>query len=260
MVGSYHLKSIYLGRGEWMKVKRIIGIGVMVAALALPGAGMAAMWAGGQVGANFMANADQTWTIDSFSETLKNAKYDPAVLGGITLGYDFVKTGFLGYNWPDWMRYFSFAVDFTYNGAQARQQNVDLVADGVVIPKQFITMFRQEFRFATLSFLFMAKYGFLCDSEVPFGRIIPYVAVGPGVLFSSIQTNIQTDNSASSTDIALVAEAGVRFMCLKNVSLDTAFRYRMAQPSYIINVNGGSWKAELDANQFTALFRANYHF
>ncbi len=243
-----------------MKVGGLIGIGVLIALLALPGAGWGAMWAGGQVGANFMANADQTWSMDSFTETLKNAKYDPAVLGGITLGYDFVKTGFLGYNWPDWMRYFSFALDFTYNGAPARQQNVDLVVDGVVIPKQFVTMFRQEFRFATLSFLFMAKYGFLGDSEVPLGRIIPYVAVGPGVLFSSLQTNLQTDNSASSTDIALVTEAGVRFMCLKNVSLDAGCRYRLAQPSYNINVNGGVWKVQVDANQFTALFRANYHF
>ncbi len=36
-------------------------------------------------------------------------------MGGVTVGYDFVNAGFGGYAYPDWMKYFSFAVDFTYN-------------------------------------------------------------------------------------------------------------------------------------------------
>ena len=37
------------------------------------------------------------------------------MIGGVTLGYDFVNTGFGAYAYPDWMKYFSFAMDFTYN-------------------------------------------------------------------------------------------------------------------------------------------------
>ncbi len=37
------------------------------------------------------------------------------MIGGVTIGYDFVNAGFGAYAWPDWMKYFSFATDFTYN-------------------------------------------------------------------------------------------------------------------------------------------------
>ena len=37
------------------------------------------------------------------------------MIGGVTIGYDFVNAGFGGYAYPDWMKYFSFALDFTYN-------------------------------------------------------------------------------------------------------------------------------------------------
>ena len=37
------------------------------------------------------------------------------MIGGAIIGYDFVNAGFGAYAWPDWMKYFSFAMDFTYN-------------------------------------------------------------------------------------------------------------------------------------------------
>jgi len=45
----------------------------------------------------------------------RNTFIRPSVIGGATIGYDFVNAGFGGRAWPDWMRYFSFAMDYTYN-------------------------------------------------------------------------------------------------------------------------------------------------
>jgi opacity protein-like surface antigen len=66
--------------------------------------------------------------------------------------------------------------------------------------------------------------------------------------------------SSSSVDIALVTEAGVRYMALKNVSLDAAFRYRYAAPNYNFPYPAGSLDLSHDSHQFSALFRVSYHF
>jgi outer membrane protein W len=170
------------------------------------------------------------------------------------------------------MKYFSFATDFTYNRFDMREQFVDATMGGVPVGKVFFptwfmkTGARVEGTMACWSFLFIGKYGFFPDSEVPFGRLQPYVGVGPGIMFSSlngVKDFFGSDlGSASSVDIALVTEAGVRYMALKNVSLDAAFRYRWTSPkySYTSPVTGLSSDVKFDADQFSALFRVSYHF
>ncbi len=58
-------------------------------------------------------------------------------------------------------------------------------------------------------------------------------------------------------NVALVVEPGIRWMALKNVSIDTALRYRYAVPSW--DANNVTIKAN-PLNQFAFLVRANYHF
>jgi opacity protein-like surface antigen len=113
---------------------------------------------------------------------------------------------------------------------------------------------------AAWTFLFMAHYGLLPDSEVPAGRLHPYLGVGPAVLFSGLDLGGLDGGSRSSVNVALVTEAGLRFMALKNVSLDAAFRYRYANPSYSIDDFGQNVDVSLEAHQFSFLFRASYHF
>lgn len=179
-------------------------------------------------------------------------RLDPAVLGGLKIGTWFVKEGFLGYNYPDWMKYLGFYLDFSYHRLDFRRQTGNTIAaDNLLGGATLITnSFFSEGTAATLAFMFAVRYGFLPDSEVPFGRLQPYVAVGPAILFSSQHPTLGSatffnfpglpvfipysisNNSQSSTDIALAVDAGIRWMCLKNVSLDLSFKYRFAQASY----------------------------
>ncbi len=252
---------------------RLLWLALAVTILVLPGQAQARMWVGGQIGGNFADSTDVDVNVGAQeSVKFKGVKVEPSVIGGVTVGYDFVREGFLGYNYPDWMKYFSFATDFTFNRFDMREQFVDIVRNGEADRRFFPTRnsadgptgTRVEGNMAVWSFLFMGKYGFFPDSEVPFGRVQPYVAVGPGIMFSSLQGKfLGTDvGSSSSVDIALVTEGGVRYMALRNVSLDVAFRYRFGSPkySYTEPETRERMDVSLNANQFSAIFRAAYHF
>jgi opacity protein-like surface antigen len=203
----------------------------------------------------------------------------PAVIGGLKVGTWFVKEGFLGYNYPDWMKYLGFYLDFSYHRLDLKNQNYGASVRnpaGAVIGFAD-TDFKSEGTVATLAFMFAARYGFLPDSEVPFGRLQPYVAVGPAIMFSSQQPNIAEvlpggtfgnidPGSSNSTDIALAVDAGIRYMALKNVSIDASFKYRWANPSYdytgvtSTGFTPVTFKYEPTYNLFSFQLGAAYHF
>lgn len=240
--------------------------------LIMPGVGGAAMWIGVQGGPNFVANGDvkgntyfyfPTRTIRDKTGALKDVKTEPAALGGVIIGYDFVKEGFLGYDWPNWLKYFSLAIDLTYNNFSQRAQDVQAKTPSGLFP---LRISKADGYMLVLSFLFIAKYGFFHDPELPFGRLIPYVGVGPGIFFSVVETSHSFSGypSSDSAEPGIVTEAGVRYMVLRNVSLDAAFRYRYVIPSYDVdyfsNLGNFHVAGRIIAQQFNAIFRVNYHF
>jgi opacity protein-like surface antigen len=224
----------------------LLGVAALIAGLlALSGVAQSAMWVGAELGGNFPLNTNVTVNVPGIgSGTLDNIKLKPSVLGGVTLGYDFVNSGFAGRAWPDWMKYFSFAMDLTYNKLE-----VNTNAGPLRIPDQKLDGYEVAW-----TFLFMAHYGFLPDSEVPGGRINPYIGVGPAILFTGFQGN-------TSTNVALVVEPGIRWVCLPNVSIDTAMRYRYASPSWDVEILNRTCTAKMSPlHQLAFLLRANYHF
>ena len=187
-----------------------------------------------------------------------SGKLDPAVIGGLKIGTWFVQEGFLGMNYPGWMKYLGFYLDFSYHRLDFRNQLGHSVAIDNVVPapgpnpttNNFIT----EGTAATLAFMFSGRYGFLPDSEVPFGRLQPYVAVGPAILFTSQTPKLSSTSifnpppgvfnpytikpgSDSTAVLALGVDAGIRWMCLKNVSLDLSLKYRYAEPRFSYTYN-----------------------
>jgi len=238
----------------------VLGVAVVLAGLlALSGVAQSAMWVGAQLGGNFQPGTSMSFSGYGVSAT-QHTEIRPSVLGGVTLGYDFVNSGFGAYAWPDWMKYFSFAMDLTYNRLTIQDHGPD-------IGQYFSSNSRLNGYEVAWSFLFMAHYGFLPDSEVPTGRVVPYIGVGPAIIFTGVQFTTpgvfhrfgqySSNGGDSAINVGLVVEPGVRFMCMKNVSVDTAFRYRYSQPSW--SDDNVTIKTK-PLHQLGFLVRANYHF
>jgi opacity protein-like surface antigen len=239
------------------------GLVLLAAALLmLPGPARAEMYVEIYGGGAFMSSSAVTasWSgavpLASTTGTANiPGRVDPAFQGGLKIGTWFVPEGFLGYNYPAWMRYLGFNLDFSYHRLNYRDQQgrwSTTYTPGFVTSAGGPLFWASEGNAFTLAFMFAFRYGFFPDAEVPFGRLQPYVAVGPAILFSSQQRRFNvfaydTVNglpaagvlaggrklaSESSADIALAAEAGVRWMALRNVSIDLSFKYRWAQPSF----------------------------
>jgi hypothetical protein len=236
----------------------VLGVAALVAAmLALSGVAHSAMWVGAELGGNFVTNPNINAQLGPFDGNFSGDKIHPSVIGGVTIGYDFVNSGFGAYAWPDWMKYFSFAMDITYNkltigGDQTWDHAIWRFNPQNALGAASMTLKGYEFAW---TFLFMAHYGFMPDSEVPSGRINPYIGVGPAILWSGFENPVG-GGSANAMNVALVVEPGIRWMALPNVSIDTAMRYRYAVPSYEV----GPLTLSPTLHQFAFLVRANYHF
>jgi opacity protein-like surface antigen len=242
-----------------MKKTYVLGVAVLLAGLmALSGVAQSAMWVGAELGGNFNTYPSLSVDAPGFSSS-RSTEIRPSVLGGLTVGYDFVPYGFAGYNYPVWMSCFSFAVDFTYN-------KMDIQDNGPGIGRYFPGNSRLNGNEKVLTFLFMFHHGFFPDSEVPTGRVNPYIGIGPAIVWTHVQGSWPIPKQPGfgngnwgddATNIALVVEPGVRFMAMKNVSIDVAMRYRYSAPSW----SGNNVTVSANAlHQFAPLVRANYHF
>ena len=94
--------------------------------------------------------------------------------------------------------------------------------------------------------MFAARYGFLKHEMVPFGRLQPYFAVGPAILIATQDINLQSSSQINGVEVpfnlnpgaqtvvvpALQVEPGLRWMVRKQFSLDLAFSFRWAHPSF----------------------------
>jgi len=251
----------------------VLGVAALMAALlAMSGVAQSAMWVGAEIGGNFPLATDLDINISGLgvpaSGSLTGVGIRPSVIGGATIGYDFVNSGFGGRAWPSWMQYFSFAMDITYNKLEIRgDQNVGWTINQPFQASGNIDLpgnFRLKGYEVAWTFLFMAHYGFLRDDVAPSGRINPYIGVGPAILWTGLESSY-FNRRADSMNVALVVEPGIRWVCFKNISIDTAMRYRYAAPSYDYQFNVGGINPTINVapnslHQFAFLVRANYHF
>jgi len=134
-----------------------------------------------------------------------NLGYTAGVVGGLKAGYFFHQFPYLG---------LELAGDFTRN--DIRHQTVTLSRP--VLGQTRAVIPQEDFATLTLALHFLARYGFLKDQEVPFGRLQPYVGIGPALV-------ILWGDVDAAKNFALSAVGGVRYMLRKNLSVFMEYKF-----------------------------------
>jgi outer membrane protein W len=204
--------------------------------------------------------------------------------GGLKIGYWFTPQGTYAASWyRDWMKYFGVFTDFSYHRLTYANQAGSWTLNNNFANTNGTISFDTNGSLVTWAFMFAARYGFLQDSEVPFGRLQPYIAVGPAIFFSNQKVNgnifvpalgispgLQTGNK-DATNIGLATELGLRYFFNKAVSVEASLKYRYFTPKYNygsdiqqLNINGwGSSytiNARPDFNLISGQLGFAYHF
>lgn len=255
-----------------MQKKNLLILGALAVLLILPSVVAAEMYTGLYIGGNFSADTDPRWEAKKIAATeipppipvriftAQNISVDPAFVIGGKIGYWFSREGLLSSNYPEWMKYLGFEISLDYHNLDWPRQNVTINPINLNIPLE------NDGYMVTICFLFMGRYGLLPDQEVPFGRLQPYLGVGPAVFFTRTHLNIGKDYKSTEGDVGFALETGIRYMVRKNISLNAAFRYRyvrihVSADDQVFNIPLGLYiPMHTTYNLFNILVGAAYHF
>ncbi len=127
---------------------------------------------------DYLILTTQHSSLGTSEENHTRGTFRPAVIGGGKIGTWFTQQGFLGADYPEWMKYLGFYLDCSYHNQNFRTRVGNSIIPGADLSTR--NTFSSNGNTITLAFMFAGRYGFLKDEEVPFGRLQPYFAVGPG--------------------------------------------------------------------------------
>ena len=235
-----------------MKLKRAICIlAVCVFTLGLAVSANAGWWIGVGGGPSFGTTQDINVSTPFANNTIYNAKIRTGFTTGIIGGYDFNDPK----QFPEWARFFGVTMDVGYTQMNFSAQT-RAVATG-----QNIGFANVDGGNTALTFMLVGRLPLMITSDYPNGRFQPYLGVGPGVVFSSMDFNNYGGSTVTSTNVALVTEAGIRYMVTPNFSASLAYRYRYLPSSQEVSLPGvGNVNLAGTQNTSQALLRVAYHF
>jgi opacity protein-like surface antigen len=150
--------------------------------------------------------------------TLFNNKFDPSVVGGLKFGY-----------FNDRIPYLGLEAETYINKSAVRSTR--LSTSRPINGNTAVTVPNDDWINWTTALHIVGRYGFLPDKEVPFGRLQPYLGIGPAFV-------INYDNLDSAKNFAVDMMAGIRYMMLKHVSAFVEYKF-----NYL-------WDAELESHAF----------
>jgi opacity protein-like surface antigen len=153
-------------------------------------------------GASLLQDAD--WSFSGLP-TAKNVAYTPGVVGGLKFGY-------FTHSYP----WFGAELETNFTRQDVYLQTVALSQP--LLGATQANLQKQSFYLWTNAIHFMARYGFFPDQEVPFGRLQPYVGIGPGFV-------VVYGRDDSAKNFSLEVQAGLRYMMLKNVSAFLEYKF-----------------------------------
>lgn len=165
---------------------------------------------GAYAGASLVNTAD--WSFEPMvlspgnerNATAKNVRTDPGPAGGLKVGYFFDSCPYLGFEGEGSLA----------SNNRPRQQVT--VKPGVSASPTYTES--QGNLIWTMALHIVGRYGFLRDKEVPFGRLQPYVGIGPGLAMLYFQSD-------SAKNFSLDTEVGLRYMFTKNIGAFVEFKY-----------------------------------
>jgi len=106
----------------------------------------------------------------------------------------------------------------------------------------------------------VGRYGFLPDKEVPFGRLQPYVGIGPAFI-------VMYEEVDSAKNFGIDVMAGMRYMITKHIAAFVEYKYNHqwdveieAHPFYLPNGTEGRGVAHLDFDVHKVVFGVAYHW
>jgi opacity protein-like surface antigen len=194
--------------------------------LGYPGPGE--FFVGSFLGAGFIPNT--TWDYRTPSPSPLNTaassmKIDPGITGGIKLGYFFDSAPNLG-------------IEAEGSIGTQHQPSQSVSLNPAIHWSTTGSVKSQDMLVWTMAFHFLGRWGFFQTPEVPFGRLQPYVGLGPGLVMLYAPAD-------SAKNFSLEFEAGLRYMFTKN--LGGFVEYKLSQ----------QWQVELESQQ---LFLNNFGF
>lgn len=177
------------------------------------GLGLGEWYVGGYAGVSYLPDTDWKIATNGTSTPLgPTAKitYRPGPQVGVKFGRYFDSFPFLGWEAE---------TSFSRNLIPGDQGKITppLVEPGFNVPNR-VYAGSDYFMVWALQFNLLARYGFLKDKEVPFGRLQPYVGIGPGweIVYGTFD---------STKNLAFEGLAGIRYMLTDKVGLFFEYKY-----------------------------------
>jgi opacity protein-like surface antigen len=177
--------------------------------------------------------------------TAKNIEYQPGILGGIKFGRYLD-----AYPWFGW----EMETSFSRNRIRGDQGRISPPVPGG--PTNLMGG-SDWFMIWALQTNLLARYGFLQDKEVTFGRLQPYVGIGPGL-------EIIYRRWDSSKNLAIETMAGVRYMLNPKIAVfgEYKFSYQFAAEYQEFRAakygRGGKMTSDVPLHRF--VIGVSYHF
>jgi len=215
-------------------------------------------YAGGFLGAAFTPSQNLRYS-DGFilnngltrtsqgSATLFSNQFNTSLTGGVKLGY-FTHT----------IPYLGLEVESSVNNSYVNRRS--LSTSRPIQGSTVATVPNDSWINWTTALHIVGRYGFLSDQEVPFGRLQPYVGIGPAVV-------VLYDEVDSAKNFGLDLMAGVRYMFTKHIGAFVEYKYNRqwdveieSHAFYLPDGTVGRGTAHLDFDCHKVVMGVAYHW
>jgi opacity protein-like surface antigen len=187
----------------------------------------------------------QFFSPDLLGRTAQNVSYRPGFQGGIKFGRFF-----------DTLPWFGMEMELSLCKNDIPGQNLRIAPMTAAGPNN-LTFSPDRFLIWATQFNLLVRHGFLKDKEVPFGRLQPYLGIGPGfeVVYAA---------NDSAKNFAIETQAGLRYMFTPDIAIfgEYKFSYQFAVEYQTFDVPGhrpvGTMFFDLPHHRF--ILGVSYHF